>query len=92
MDLPISTPILVLAKSSGWTNNAVLLPARPPHITLKNNICFFVLYSVLYFNIRPYKSLNEKLSAWVGKYLITFTPLPLHRDIIPSCMIHSDKQ
>ena len=32
------------------------------------------------------------MSAWVGKYRITLTPFPLHKDSTPSSLTHRVKQ
>ena len=42
--------------------------------------------------IFPKKSLNEKFNAYVGKYLKTLTPFPLHKDKTPSSLTHPKKQ
>jgi hypothetical protein len=38
------------------------------------------------------KSLKEKLRACVGKYLMTFTQFPLHKEATPSYLMHLVRQ
>ncbi len=59
---------------------------------LNVRICVFVVVYILSYNNLPYKSLNEKFKAWVGKYLITLIPFPLQRDNTPSCYTQLLKQ
>ena len=61
LSLPISTPSLVLAKSSGYTKHVEIVPAHPPA-----KIFYFKIEKLSFLpdaKIRPKVSLNEKLSA-----------------------------
>jgi hypothetical protein len=90
--LPISTPNLVLAKSKGYTNVIVIEPAAPP----ENKLAAINLYGLTFesygLSALLTASLIEKFKAYVGKYLTTLAPFPLHKDNGPSSLIHLLKQ
>src|SRR5206468_2703451 len=77
--LPTSTASLVLAKSNGYTTQSEAAPAAPPEATFpKKNFAFWVFLSNG-FKYLLNVSLKAKFNACVGKYLITFAKLPLHK-------------
>ncbi|KRX06705.1 hypothetical protein PPERSA_09107 [Pseudocohnilembus persalinus] len=86
LDWPMSTLIIVLAKSRGQTNKLDKTPAVPPLATnfAASNNQFQLLLLFLTQKILAVCSLNPKLRAQVGKYLATLMKFPLQRAKTPS--------
>ena len=89
----MSAPSLVLAKSKGYTNIKLKLPANPPdNKDLKKYDAFCVLGSTPFKKVLFKASFVLKFIACVGKYLITLAQFPLQSDTHPYYLTHLEKQ